>query len=67
MIAELNPEALARGRRPYEQVCTWNGDVWLVSGIDDTLELLTWQRIATGLFQVGNWHGPVTGTGDIGR
>ena len=32
-------------------VCTWNGDVWLVSGLDDSLELLTWQRIATGLFQ----------------
>ena len=32
-------------------VCTWNGDVWLVSGIDDSLELITWQRIATGLFQ----------------
>ena len=32
-------------------VCTWNGDVWLVGGIDDDLELITWQRIATGLFQ----------------
>ena len=32
-------------------VCTWNGDVWLVQGINATLEKLTWQRIATGLFQ----------------
>lgn len=32
-------------------VCTWNGDVWLVDGIDDDLELVTWQRVATGLFQ----------------
>ena len=32
-------------------VCTWNGDVWLVKGINATLEKLTWQRIATGLFQ----------------
>ena len=32
-------------------VCTWNGDVWLLKGIDATLSNLTWQRIATGLFQ----------------
>jgi hypothetical protein len=32
-------------------VCTWNGDVWLVKGIDSSLANLTWQRIATGLFQ----------------
>lgn len=32
-------------------VCTWNGDVWRVKGINATLEKLTWQRIATGLFQ----------------
>ena len=32
-------------------ICTWNGDVWIVSGIGLSLERLTWQRIATGLFQ----------------
>ena len=32
-------------------VCTWNGDVWRVKGIDTTLDKLTWQRIASGLFQ----------------
>ena len=32
-------------------ICTWNGDVWLVSGIDQNLEQLAWKRIATGLFQ----------------
>jgi mono/diheme cytochrome c family protein len=32
-------------------VCTWNGDVWIVSGVDGDLKNLTWQRIATGLFQ----------------
>src|SRR5262245_25044276 len=32
-------------------VCTWNGDVLLVKGIDSSLANLTWQRIATGLFQ----------------
>ena len=33
--------------------CTWNGDVWIVSGIKPGEDLgeLTWQRIATGLFQ----------------
>lgn len=31
-------------------VSTWNGDVWIVSGIDDSLENLEWQRFATGLF-----------------
>jgi hypothetical protein len=32
-------------------VCTWNGDVWIVKGIDDSLKHLTWTRYATGLFQ----------------
>lgn len=32
-------------------VCTWSGDVWIVKGIDDSLQHLTWQRYATGLFQ----------------
>jgi hypothetical protein len=32
-------------------VCTMDGDVWIVSGIDDTLAALTWKRYASGLFQ----------------
>jgi putative heme-binding domain-containing protein len=32
-------------------VCTWDGDVWLVGGIDALAKGLTWQRIASGLFQ----------------
>jgi hypothetical protein len=32
-------------------ICTFHGDVWVVSGIDDTLEKLTWKRFASGLFQ----------------
>lgn len=32
-------------------ICTFHGDVWIVSGIDDKLEKLTWKRYATGLFQ----------------
>ena len=32
-------------------VCTAQGEVWVVSGIDDTLEKLSWRRFASGLFQ----------------
>ena len=31
-------------------VCTIHGDVWLVSGIDEDLDQITWQRFATGLY-----------------
>ena len=32
-------------------VCTMHGDVWHVTGIDDSLKELKWVRYATGLFQ----------------
>ena len=32
-------------------VCTWDGDVWRVDGIDGTPTTVTWRRIASGLFQ----------------
>ena len=32
-------------------VCTWDGDVWMVAGIDTPEKGLSWQRIASGLFQ----------------
>jgi glucose/arabinose dehydrogenase len=32
-------------------VCTWSGDVWIVSGIDESLAQVTWKRYAAGLFQ----------------
>ncbi len=32
-------------------LCTWDGDVWVVSGIDEKLEKLVWKRYATGLHQ----------------
>lgn len=32
-------------------LCTIHGDVWRVTGIDDSLRELKWQRYATGLFQ----------------
>lgn len=38
-----------QGRRAA--VCTWDGDVWLADGVDDPGNGLTWQRIASGLFQ----------------
>src|SRR5262249_49881138 len=39
----------ADGRRMA--VCTWDGDVGLVGGLDAPEKGLTWQRIASGLFQ----------------
>ena len=32
-------------------ISTWNGDVWIVSGINESLSNLTWKRFATGLHQ----------------
>ena len=32
-------------------ISTLHGDVWLVDGIDEKLERITWRRFATGLFQ----------------
>ena len=32
-------------------ICTFNGDVWIVSGLDQGLEHLTWKRFATGLYE----------------
>jgi hypothetical protein len=32
-------------------VCTFHGDVWIVSGLDAALDKLTWRRFATGIFQ----------------
>ncbi len=31
-------------------VCTFHGDVWVVSGIDDKLQKVTWKRYAAGLY-----------------
>lgn len=32
-------------------LCTWNGDVYVVKGIDEKLGHLTWRRVAGGMFQ----------------
>lgn len=40
---------LPDGRRLV--VCTWDGDVWVVGGIEEGSRELTWRRIASGLFQ----------------
>jgi glucose/arabinose dehydrogenase len=32
-------------------VCTWNGDVWIASGLDDALEHVNWRRFAAGLYE----------------
>lgn len=31
-------------------ITTWNGDVWIVSGIDEDLDRVEWSRFAAGLF-----------------
>ena len=30
---------------------TWNGDVWIASGLDGDLEKITWKRYASGMYQ----------------
>lgn len=32
-------------------LCTWDGDVWIVSGLDKSLNRVTWKRFAAGLQQ----------------
>jgi hypothetical protein len=32
-------------------MCTFHGDVWIVSGLDESLNQLSWKRFASGMFQ----------------
>ena len=32
-------------------VCTWNGDVWIVKGLNGDWKKLQWRRFATGLYE----------------
>lgn len=32
-------------------VCTWNGDVWVLSGLSEKLGTVRWKRYAAGLFE----------------
>jgi hypothetical protein len=32
-------------------VCTFTGDVWIATGIDDKLDKITWRRFASGLYE----------------
>lgn len=32
-------------------ISTWSGDIWIISGIDNTLRNLKWKRYAAGLFE----------------
>lgn len=32
-------------------VCTWDGDIWIVSGIDGDLQNLKWKRFASGMYE----------------
>ena len=47
--AVLHFNGLAFDERGRALVTTMHGDVWVVEGIDDELEELTWTRFATGL------------------
>ncbi len=47
MIAGL--DFFADGTRAA--LSTWEGDVWVVSGIDETLQRLEWRRYASGLYE----------------
>ena len=55
--AQVRPTGLDFLDADRAAVCTWDGDVWLVSGLSrlgndpDAAPELTWQRIASGLFQ----------------
>ncbi len=51
-LSQIRPtgfDFLANGRQAV--VCTWDGDVWLVGGLDAGSGELSWKRIASGLFQ----------------
>ena len=51
-LCQMRPSGfdfLPDGRRAA--VCTWDGDVWMVVGVDEPSRGLAWQRIASGLFQ----------------
>ena len=32
-------------------ISTWDGDIWIVSGIDEKLEKLTWKRFSSGMYE----------------
>jgi len=36
--------------RQRAAMSTWNGDVWIVSGVEGDLAKLTWKRIASASF-----------------
>ncbi|CAN5706926.1 c-type cytochrome [soil metagenome] len=49
MVRPTGFDFLPEGHRAA--ICTWDGDVWIVSGLDDPKGRLAWRRIASGLFQ----------------
>jgi 3-keto-disaccharide hydrolase/uncharacterized protein DUF6797 len=42
-------DLFADGKRAA--LCTWNGDVWIVSGIGGEFGTMTWKRFAAGLYE----------------
>lgn len=49
--AWMRPTALDFFSDGRVAVSTMNGDVWVVSGVHDTLQSLTWKRFAAGMFE----------------
>ncbi len=50
--ARLRPtgiDFLPGGRQAV--VCTWDGDVWRIDGLEPGRDTVTWRRVAAGLFQ----------------
>jgi hypothetical protein len=49
--AWMRPAALDFFEDGRAAVVTLGGDLWIVSGLDETLESVEWQRFATGMFE----------------
>ena len=49
--AWLRPSDLAFFPDGRLALCTYGGDVWVIDGLDDDLETVTWKRYAAGLFE----------------
>jgi glucose/arabinose dehydrogenase len=47
----MRPGAIDFFRDGRAALATWNGDVWIVSGLDAKLDKVTWKRYATGIFE----------------
>lgn len=49
--AWIRPTSVAFTQSGQLLITTYLGDVWMATGVDSALKNITWQRIATGLFE----------------